>query len=599
MADAAELAGIVGTWVAVALAVIALAGVLPVYLLYRASNTERNIALSDVDDPHHLYISPGVALWRGKPFSWTLGIPDFTNSPCIEDLRLKFHRNAIQKEHSLTGWVNLANLLRAYGAPGPRTGALEYNRRESYLPVHRGWLLLIGINGRYTRDKVYGVARGQPIESEMVDFGKHPSSISGSTGMLGPMPSRQGDLIDAKICFRLHSAKQLKSLHSEDIHIKLQVMLFLGLLPGRKGALYDLRKPTIVARGAHGLHVVPQTNLPQSGPPGPPGPPEQPKKEARTIWKLTSSDSEELGPDRRRILHDLNVKVPYVYKIATDQDERESENYNELRPSSSGRHSFYSIEVSQQGKPTAWMCKSDLSRLLNAFFGLPTSPYGFLCGPGLFDEDGLFSQLFPETLSKIIECELQTVDRLNLSDSDQEALREAMLDIWNADPDDKSWSRGRMAAFHELAKRLCTTCKADSPTLRILMILYALDPSFAALIRKPCENSKDAVARLSLDLEKKVVRTTASTGLSAREWYFEFYKITHSNQLYGTALEVAFPYVKMACLLAEVRIAMWRMMIPAKHLSTFYNGLDSIVHITSRTVPPKSIPQINYNRYAR
>jgi uncharacterized iron-regulated membrane protein len=41
MADNLDLLGVVGTWIAAVLGIIALAGILPVYVLYRQTQTER------------------------------------------------------------------------------------------------------------------------------------------------------------------------------------------------------------------------------------------------------------------------------------------------------------------------------------------------------------------------------------------------------------------------------------------------------------------------------------------------------------------------------------------------------------------------------
>jgi hypothetical protein len=49
MSDPVGLAGTIGTWVAVFLVIVALAGILPAYLLYQKSKTERAQALALVD----------------------------------------------------------------------------------------------------------------------------------------------------------------------------------------------------------------------------------------------------------------------------------------------------------------------------------------------------------------------------------------------------------------------------------------------------------------------------------------------------------------------------------------------------------------------
>jgi hypothetical protein len=75
MAESLDVLGVIGTWIAAALAVIALAGILPIYLLYRQSKTDRYMALNSVHDPQNAYITPGYLLWPGERFFRTYRVP--------------------------------------------------------------------------------------------------------------------------------------------------------------------------------------------------------------------------------------------------------------------------------------------------------------------------------------------------------------------------------------------------------------------------------------------------------------------------------------------------------------------------------------------
>jgi len=577
MADAADLASVVGTWVAAALGIIALAGILPVYLLHRASRTERNIALGHVHDPHHMYITSGLALWRGKRYYRTLDIPGLTDGPPIENIPLKFNRNDIKRDRSHTGWANFANLLHAYDLRLPTRGVLEYEKKESHLPVHRGWLLLIGIHGRYNHNEDCGVLHGQFIEPEMVEFGKLQSSVSELTGMLCPLPRQPFEPIDAKICFRMHSGPQIENIHSENIPMRLQLMLFLGLLPGRRKAVHDVRKFRVVARGASRQFTSGEIRTVWT--------PEN-KELVYKIWNLSKKKTVDLNRDR--IFRELSVMVSHTYKIedevVSDEDKRKLIHYEEFQyfygeSERSSRSPLYVIDRSKTDKATTWMRKSDLSRILDAFFDIPASQYGFLCGPGLFDNDGLLRHLFvKKDLGKTVHEWMSNIDRLNLQDLERETLRKALRTTSEAGPHLESWSRGRMGAFYELVELLRKICNADRLELRIMMILYVLDEAFAKEVFK--RSLRDSWS-LRPDTKEKIVRAPEKL-----KFYFHFYKINKVR----TLGEVPFQDVKMACLLVDVKAAMWKMMVPANDLHTFYNRLDSIVHISSRTAPSFSYP---------
>ena len=56
MAQSTELAGVIGTWVAVSLALIALFGIIGPILLVKRAHSERNTALNSVDDKDHEFV---------------------------------------------------------------------------------------------------------------------------------------------------------------------------------------------------------------------------------------------------------------------------------------------------------------------------------------------------------------------------------------------------------------------------------------------------------------------------------------------------------------------------------------------------------------
>lgn len=59
MSDRLNLASTIGTWVAAFIAIIALVGILPVYLLYHTSRQQKVQALAAIDNPTARFVSKG------------------------------------------------------------------------------------------------------------------------------------------------------------------------------------------------------------------------------------------------------------------------------------------------------------------------------------------------------------------------------------------------------------------------------------------------------------------------------------------------------------------------------------------------------------
>jgi hypothetical protein len=249
MADTLGLVGAIGTWVAVLFAIIALAGIIPAYILYRESQTEHYEALSLVDDRPHEYISKGIALLPGRRFFRSIKVPNLVEPPELPVAapdapnangvihRIKRECDILDREGSpsLTSWINFANLLRAYGISPPRNGKLKIAGAEARLPVHRSWILLLGLVDRYGRRKDSGLFVEEPSDPEWSAFSN--DALYGLSGILERVQSGRD-----RICFRMHSVAHMRSMSSYvpvgDIPPRTLFFLYLGYLPAPDGSLY-------------------------------------------------------------------------------------------------------------------------------------------------------------------------------------------------------------------------------------------------------------------------------------------------------------------------------------------------------------------------
>jgi len=253
MSDQITLAGTIGTWVAVFLAIVALAGILPAYLLVRSTRRTQNLAIAAIDDALARFV------YRGFGVSWLRGlrkvrVPDLKIGPTFDHSQppqLQKHRLKLQpvtKEiiRSGTGWIDFTYLLEAtFSDLKYKTGtsALAYDGTESYLPLHRGWLLLLAILNRCACREDLGLPVGssKDAELEMVD----PTKVL--SGLCGVISS---DMMANCVRFRIYETANLHlAISREPVPLSSLCFLFASLLPSSGGVYLNIQKspPTRVS----------------------------------------------------------------------------------------------------------------------------------------------------------------------------------------------------------------------------------------------------------------------------------------------------------------------------------------------------------------
>lgn len=60
-----DVAGVIGTWFAAVVAIIALVGIVAPVLIWRASRTERHKAIAAIGTDSNGFVSKGLPLWSG------------------------------------------------------------------------------------------------------------------------------------------------------------------------------------------------------------------------------------------------------------------------------------------------------------------------------------------------------------------------------------------------------------------------------------------------------------------------------------------------------------------------------------------------------
>jgi hypothetical protein len=115
-----EIAGVVGTWVAASLAIIALVGIVGPILIWRASRTERQKAIVNIGPRNNGYISKGIPVWPGERLGKGIRAPRINQPRRFKEGEWKsfdLQRMATygtQYQDSPGSWVSFGAFLSGY-----------------------------------------------------------------------------------------------------------------------------------------------------------------------------------------------------------------------------------------------------------------------------------------------------------------------------------------------------------------------------------------------------------------------------------------------------------------------------------------------------
>jgi hypothetical protein len=144
-----DILSLVGTWVAAVVAIIVLVGIAGPILVYRASRTERHKAIAAIEDDAHEYIGRGV--WFGPKIRLfkRLHVPKLDREITFKDGDFTLPSDKLSIPESRTSWIKLSALLKGYNFKLTVGDYLVVKDGKALLPIHRRWILGIGIAGRF------------------------------------------------------------------------------------------------------------------------------------------------------------------------------------------------------------------------------------------------------------------------------------------------------------------------------------------------------------------------------------------------------------------------------------------------------------------
>ncbi|KAL3488950.1 hypothetical protein BJX62DRAFT_239534 [Aspergillus germanicus] len=580
MADTIDLLGLVGTWLAAILALVALAGIIPAYILYRESQTGHYEALSLIDDQSHEYISKGYTLLPGKQFLRSVKVPNLIAPPRItaedppsQQLRIERECDLLDREGSpsLTAWVNFANVLRAYGIcpPPPFTGKIKISGKESLLPVHRGWILLLGLVDRYGHRYDYGLFEGESSEPEWSELGWEALyGLSGILEAIRPMRNR--------ITFRMHSishmVKMPSNMPAEDVSLRNLFFLFLGYIPAADGSLLCTALESDEMSNSRKTRLVPRST------------------DTRTnfFYKLRILEHNEIPLRHRRMASEIGIRLPRIRQASVHKIHRVERSRTNLGYSSEEHGELDGVQYQRIDRTATnikvWVDPSDSKAMVLSLLQLNMSAHSFLCDDDLAE---FFARLLPARNNDYLQHLADEGDFiLQIKQEEKKSLKIAISEVLKYETS-STRSRGRasaLAALEAVVKRLEEAYQIPTWSMQTMAILYFISRDFAS--RLLCKSSHvDPQAMFVIDASGKTVHVPALSIYPEAQFAFDFdavFKVPIGEQG-PTDLRLPLWQVMLAALYGDIKWQMWSTVFSAWDFSRFYADLDRIVYIPGQS----------------
>ena len=134
---ALDIAGVIGTWVAATVAILALVGIIGPILIWRASRTKRHLAIAAINDDNNTFKSRGIHAGPGIWLLQHMRTPILNEAPPSFEQSMSLSLDAVKEPISTTNWVQFGILLQAYGVEYRTGDGIEIRNKKAHLLVHR------------------------------------------------------------------------------------------------------------------------------------------------------------------------------------------------------------------------------------------------------------------------------------------------------------------------------------------------------------------------------------------------------------------------------------------------------------------------------
>ena len=154
--DALDLAGVLGTWIAVFFAIVALVGIVGPLIVWRETTSERHQAITAIRDVDNVFVSKGFPISPNVRLFRTVRVLKLEESKIAKKPREVWTLNRIGNTRFHCGWAKLCQLIKAYNVTG------DVGNGKTPLLAHLLWGLVLGVLCRFgdRKDKGKVVSQG-------------------------------------------------------------------------------------------------------------------------------------------------------------------------------------------------------------------------------------------------------------------------------------------------------------------------------------------------------------------------------------------------------------------------------------------------------
>ncbi|KAF3022478.1 hypothetical protein E8E14_010448 [Neopestalotiopsis sp. 37M] len=562
-----DLAGVIGTWVAAFLAIVALVGVLPVVLLYRQSKTKKAQALALLDDPSGIYVTNTLRL--GSLHYRKIGkVPNLVSPPNTETLEYDPQWKRQLQNESTSGWINFSYVINAVfpnrdqSTDGDDTN-LVFQDGEAFLLVHRAWILVLAVLHCYAYRQDYGLPKENPSQDHIKNIPWN-KTIAGLSGGLFNAKHRTN-----AVTFMIHPRSEPTVLEGR-ADIKALVLLSFGFVKMTNGT--NIRFHTPGQRS-----IVPYNLI------------------ARLVDDPVSSTESTLFSDMRLEVGETKTfeitrgdlfENPRGSRDAHRMEAKEYMNLGRFRPSG-------------QSASDIWIHRGDLYRLTAGYLSARFRSQGFLYAKS---QDLIVSKLFSAKHTKLtLRWGQDWASRLNLKENERMLLTVALEKVSKLDLEKPCWSREAMQNLYELDQVILLACKSSDWKFRSISVLFVCEKRFRAIFAKDLEREEDESHRfIQFSARNQKVELGQLEGMDNRHqavFQFDFMSVFAFNEppTDSEFENLSIAQAVFAAIQGQIRAIMWKMSLSPRGLHDFLiASYDDIFRFSTR--PARVAQSLHRNR---
>jgi hypothetical protein len=380
----------------------------------------------------------------------------------------------------------------------PGNSILAFGSYQTYLPVHRSWIVLLGVLHRYAFRPDYGLPLGAAPDAGM-EARDSKNCLSGLSGMLfrGSMGDETHYLgYDASpVFYEMHTISQLQQcLRQETINIRVLVLLFLGYIQMPNGEYFIAHIP------------IPSRTYVE---------PRGPRSRSRTtfanrlgIMKITNG---EVGREHAPLFRELDLSLPTVkyLKLVHPSEVLGRALPPNLDAKTMEEKGFFDVGLwkpsPHEKASNVWMARKDIHLIISWFFSIQLSPKGILYETS---SNIVVQRAFKaEDLPKTLELAKRWSSNLDVSDEERRTVQVALDAVTESDTAGVPWSRHAMQTFYALNEAIQLIWKTCKWKYTSISILYAIDEVFRTNVKTSLEKiEEEQYQTIEFDITNKCIK---------------------------------------------------------------------------------------------